>query len=745
MLRRKLPAILRRRRTAGDSPPQVGLVRAGHATVVHRAGEPARDATALALSLVEDVGYDVLVVDLPAGTGDTHWEALALCVAGSRLPVRLVPVGGFRTEAAAAALWLSDRLARPVLAPGGVASRCPGGGLFVDSGPNTGWFRFSPGQEPERTGKRFPAPSWESPAVVDRFAASGSGVAEPLPAGVWLRPEGDPRWIDAGRARLSRWLSCQPDVLTAVLGGHGLPELPLDFVEKWWDLLPAADRGKVRFVHYGQVESPGGQSAGHVIAERLGMTVVFYNGLPVGAPDRPDVLTIRADGSHGWSMFAQELAYRPGARAGEPPLPPELRAHRRPLAELKESTPGCYLYGPDVVLEVVPAGLWVRPLGVDDAEAMTVRSTVPDPAVQAVYYDVGDHESTGRLQRCAEEVLARLDASTRLSSQVLRAPNQADPAETSAKDSALPTSARLLGGAGQLMPDMAERTEALAPAEPADTSGERTEALRSPGPLAVRAQETPKSAADAREPAVGLAAERAWIRATYEEEFSAVADVMPAAFAGILADGSGDELLADFAAVRMYLAGGAGDLDSRLRAAMPGPHVAFARCVRSGLARLPVYRGATVATLTPPEALWDFLADAPILTEWGFLTMLSKPSVPSAGDTDVLLWSMTGRLTAALEPKDVQVANRVIFLPGTTFRIVDAIKPAGDSRGTILVRESSSAELNGAGDGVDTGAALDELTRTSLRRAGLRWSAGSSDAGSRAASGGWANRVPGVV
>ena len=695
----------------GSGPPPLELVRAGNATVVRLRSEPAAEALALGASLARDDEYDLLVVALPAGTGEPHWAAVADVVGGGQRGIRLVPAGGFQAVAPAAARWLAGRLGRAVLAPDGALQAGPNGGLFAGSGAAGGWFKFRPGQDPVWAGRRFPVPSWESPAVADRRQTAAAGTVEPLPAGVWLRPEGDERWVDAGRARLRRWLCCRPDALAVVLGGHGLPELPLELVVTWWKSLPEKDRGKVRFVHYGPVEAADGHGAGPVVADRLGRAVTFYNGLPIDRSGQLDVLSVRADGSHGGRMFAQELVYRPDG-------PPELRSHRRPLAGLEEFAPGQYRYRPDVVLEVVAAGLWIRPAAIGDTGAATVRALPPDPAVQAVYHEGADFRAL------AEEVLDRLDEAVRPTSRVLRAPGTASPEEAS--EPSLPMLRRLFGGQGE--PEAAERTEVL----PSPGSGlERTEVLRRP----VTVQPSPGPEADPGEPEAGLGADLAWLDRAHGEALAADAGAVRAIFG----PNAGDDVLAQVAAARMYLTGATPDLDARLRSAAAGPHVSLARCVRAGLARLPVHRGATVGAVASSPELWDFLGDPPVLTERGFLDLLNGPGETAAGDTDLLLWSMSGRLTAAVEPEPG--GHRVVFLPGTSFRVLGSRPPGGGERGRILLRELGPAEVSRAGG---AGPALDALTTTSLERALRHWSDRPGPAGKPSTSDVRTHRVPGI-
>lgn len=364
----------------------------GHALVVHASDAMSAEARSLASTLPADPEHDLVVADVPTESAGTFWESFAVSLPRGRRGVRLVLARRSRELGALTGHWLSTRLGRTVLAPDGNQLRDRGGAVFVDGG---GWVRFRPGREPEREAKRFPRPPWESTVVTDPFQV-GTSTAEPLPSGLWLRPDGERGRLDACRNRLTHTIPCRPDVLTIVLGGRDLPELPLDDVKPLWEALPAADRPKARFVHFGP-----GTPSGQALADLLDEEVTCYTGMPVGDTD---VHLLRPDGSHGWNAFVQQLTFSPGAA-------PRMRAHRAPIAGLPEPEPGIYQYTPDVVIEVVPAGLWLRPAEAP-AHADTVRATPTDPTTNLLLY------TDDRMRTVAQEVLDRLDYPTRLVSRL---------------------------------------------------------------------------------------------------------------------------------------------------------------------------------------------------------------------------------------------------------------------------------------------------------------------------------------
>jgi hypothetical protein len=652
----------------------------GHALVAHSPLGLTDLAHSLAATLVVDPECDVVVVDVPVETLIGSWESLERELPESGRGLRLVPGNHTVENLLLAGQWLAERLDRAVLAPTGPVLPAPNGTLFVDGGQNSGWVRFAAGWAPSWAGRRSPHPAWDSLAVASLLRTDSDAVAEPLPAGVWLRPGGDDRWVEAGRARLRRWLCCQPEILTVVLGGEGLPELELGAVAEWWAVLPRADRPKVRFVSFGPVRSANGATVGQSLADLLGEEVVCYCGLPVGPVPAPEVFGVRADGSHGWSMFAQQLAYRPRDLTAAEPVSPELRAHRRPLAGLPEVAPGVYRYTAEAVVEVVQAGLWIRPPLHDVPHAAAVRARAADPAVHLVLFEADGWAPAVDPKLIAAEVVDRLD-------RAIRSVSRTAPAS---------------GGTGPV--SVAERLGSGA--VKSDSTLRRIKAVLQPPMTALpRISQLWGRSAKAED-------------AAYGSESSAMDGVTEALWRRT---GRAEEPVTADVAVRLYLASERNDLDSALRTAAAGSSNAFAGLVATGLSRLPVHRGGAVLTLAPTESSWEFYRRHPVVTERGFLHMVSAPCAGQEGDVDLIVWSMTGRRTGLLEEPSEGVGNRVVFLPGTTFRVLETSEPAPGRRGRILLRELSSAEVDGDTAEDSPPGSLDELTKTSLLRMADRW------------------------
>lgn len=274
-----------------------------------------------------------------------------------------------------------------------------------------------------------------------------------------------------------------------------------------------------------------------------------------------------------------------------------------------------------------------------------------------------------------------------------------------------------------------EQAEPPAPVEQAEPSAPVKQAERKPAAAArTQLQPVPAPAASALLPRKrSLDEERAWLRRTLSREFdtmaSSVARIM-SEHPGLQSSGgvSADDVLADSVAVQLYLSGRGAAIDKGLRTGATGPHVPFARCAVSGLSRLPSFRGTTVYRTSPTEAEWAHYRDRRLITDWSFVNVLTGPCEAQEGDTDVLVWSMTARRTTLLEPEgDDRVTDRVLFLPGTHFKVLELREPSGDGRGAILMREIGSNEVDQDGR-VDSGrVSLDELAVTSLRRSLERW------------------------
>nr|WP_130513588.1 hypothetical protein [Krasilnikovia cinnamomea] len=769
----------------------------GNALVLHTDGPISKEAQSLALGVQEDANNDIVVLDLHGDMPVGIWESVAGALNRRRRGIRLVVCGQQQETVVLAGQWLSDRLNRTVIAPHGHLIRGAAGALFVHADKASGWVRYRPGRVPAWEAKRFPQPAWDG-AAAEFTPTSSVRAAEPLPGGVWIRDARDAELVREHWQWLVTTLPCQPESLAVILGCPGTSDLPLDDIARFWRGLDDENRQRVRFVHYGPVQVPRGEALGQVLADLLGSPVVCFGGVPVGTPEQPQMHTVGADGRLGWQVFARELSYTPRSRPAAPAAVPQMLSHRAPLVLGEPIAPMVYWYANDAVVEVVQAGLWMRPVDPPKG-AEAVRGATADPERHVFVFDDATAARAARMRALAEDVVARLDPATRQRSVLVPAstlaaaapitapsvasgvvqpgPVEAAPTVPAPCDapalvavpapvggqappatviSVLPTAEAVALPAWRtssvLVPEAPERpaTPPALPepgqpqtsrdtAEPAPLSAaptaprpsEATPARPVPDPKPTRRaryQPVPEAAACALISGRALDEERSWLRRSLSREFDAVASSISRILSeqpGLQGDTakSAAEILSDSVAVRLYLSSRGAAIDDALRSARKGPHVPFARCVAAGLSRLPSHRGATVYTAAPSPEQWELLARSRLLTEWGFTTALTAPSADLTGAVDVLVWSMTARRTRLLEPDgDEQVDNRVLFVPGTSFKVLDVVEPgpAGE-RGQVLIRELSANEIDADGRVDRDRVSFDELATASLRRCVERW------------------------
>ncbi|WP_018802213.1 hypothetical protein [Salinispora arenicola] len=862
-----------------DDPDDVVQHTVGNALVLHAEEAISAEAQSLALSVVKDTDNDVIVLDLSDGIPISSWESMAGALPRRRRGIRLMACGRQAHTAAMAGQWLSERLHRTVIAPDGDLVRGSAGGLFVHSMPGSGWVRFRPGKPPTWDAKRYPAPLWDR-AATDNRTSSSTGEIEPLPAGVWIRDVREPEIVAEHRQRLVAEVPCQPETMTVLLGCPGTAPLCLDDVVRFWRNLDEDSRSRTRFVQYGGLRLPEEETFGQTLADLLETTITCYTGVPVGAPQRFDVRTVRSDGMLGWPPFALELRYAPRAHPNSKARRPAVLSHRPPLDEAEEVAPRVYWYAPDAVIEVVQSGLWIRSPE-EPVNAERVRAMPLDPEGSTLVYDDTIAEAAGRMWALAEDLAARIDPSVGADSELfsasallpdhavagpaggalrseptyqvavqlpasplvvksLAAPTaetvvfkpvvesiteavppmitatatnlvhpeespaaafveapateiaqapaaeaeapaaevveppagEAPPAPNSAAVTAATAEAVHVPAAAVTPPTInapaapvaesfvktvqasvaAVETVETTVAEPAGLrAGPREEAQvvvprpdkpasAAPGAVTdvpsapdipnapeVRVQPVPPASASALLPGRPLDEERAWLRRTLSREF----DTMASSVARIISEHPGlqasgktglDDILADSVAVRLYLSRRGAGVDVGLRAGSSGPHVPLARCAVSGLSRLPSYRGATIYRTSPMEQEWQHYRTRRLVTNWAFVSTLIGPCQSQDGDTDVLVWSMTARRTALLEPDTTdRVEDRALFLPGTHFKILELREPTGGERGAILMREIGAKEIGGDGRVDPDRASLDELAVMSLQRSVERW------------------------
>ncbi|MFG1646035.1 hypothetical protein ACGFMK_37645 [Amycolatopsis sp. NPDC049252] len=269
------------------------------------------------------------------------------------------------------------------------------------------------------------------------------------------------------------------------------------------------------------------------------------------------------------------------------------------------------------------------------------------------------------------------------------------------------------------------------------------------GTTPARLQPTPTAEASALLPKRGVDKEREWLRKSLGAEYglmsNAAARILSEhpGFQGALAASPAD-VLTDAVAVQLYLSAKGTAIDAGLRAGRNGPHVPIARCVVAGLGRLPSHRGPASFATSPTAAQWALYRTRKVLTEWGFLHTQTTPMSTSDGDTDILVWSVTARRTKLLEPAE-GVANRALFVPGTSFKVLEITEPTDTGRGLVLLRELTVSEVDETGKVAADRISLDELALESLRRELEMWAETDGRAPIGPAAAGRFGVVPGLV
>lgn len=194
------------------------------------------------------------------------------------------------------------------------------------------------------------------------------------------------------------------------------------------------------------------------------------------------------------------------------------------------------------------------------------------------------------------------------------------------------------------------------------------------------------------------------------------------ALRGVLSAEPEDAVATDLAAVRAYLCAELDGVDAALRGHAAGEDadglLAHARCVVSGLRHLPAHRGTAYRNASLDEAALAEHYPGRVLTEPAFTSASTRP-LGGHGGARYVIWSQTGRRTAALEAGGA--ADEVIFTAGAAFTVLDVQHATAAGAATLIyLRErahpASSPEA-GHGDAViDAFEPLDDSDRQLLER-----------------------------
>ncbi|GAA2289396.1 hypothetical protein GCM10010415_71060 [Streptomyces atrovirens] len=275
-----------------------------------------------------------VIVGSAAGGGAPdadHWARLGALLDSLRARgtgrVRLVMsgAGDDRPDRPSVARRIADAWELEVTAPDGAVLITPGGALFVH-GDGRSWWRFAPGAEPRKAGRRAPAPAWEEALDGVPARTSGGCVVDRVPAGVVIRPAEAP-----GPAPDDLCFSVPVDFerLTVLVGAPQAEDVGADEVAAVLAGLPEAERARTRL-------APGGRRdllrLGQSVADLLGTEVEVLTGLPLldghappGTPPRPTLVGL--DGRPSWRPFVSSVVCGPVDSEGRAPVPRPVGLH----------------------------------------------------------------------------------------------------------------------------------------------------------------------------------------------------------------------------------------------------------------------------------------------------------------------------------------------------------------------------------------------------------------------------------
>jgi hypothetical protein len=129
--------------------------------------------------------------------------------------------------------------------------------------------------------------------------------------------------------------------------------------------------------------------------------------------------------------------------------------------------------------------------------------------------------------------------------------------------------------------------------------------------------------------------------------------------------------IGDLVAVRTYMADAA-RIDQALRTGRADGVGPVARCVLSGMLRLPSARGPVVHGGAGGPAA-DRYRPGMIVADPAFLNAAGNARVDDRGGARLVIWSLSGRRVADIGSAEDARVGRVLFAPGTRFAVLDVV------------------------------------------------------------------------
>ncbi|MFD4671413.1 hypothetical protein ACFWNN_16880 [Lentzea sp. NPDC058450] len=691
----------------------------GATLVVSAPDGPSQGATGLARALPADPGRTVVVVDFPSGDQSTFWPHVVTALHG-RGPIRLAVSHAGTMRPTAPAQWLTEQLQAEVVAPDGVLTTVPGAAFVVGTQGYGSWVKFQPNASPMPFGRRFPVPQWEAMDPNSPWPTGEIGISEPIPSGMWLRAQVPPFDPAAQDSRPIVALPCRDNVLTVVVGGPGQSAIPIDEVCRLLTALPQAARSRVRLVPYGIDANIGG-----LVADEIGEPIAMFTGLPVGnlRTGGPAVIAVDPRGQQTWRPFVTEVTCLPNESV------PVVSGYRAPVQGLTEVSPGVFALGDGVVLEVVPSGLWVREQD-EPYNAAEVRTQPLDPEWARLTVGTPGRTTPGAVAVHGAALVERLEPEVRkllrlvfCDSKVTAPPPPPPPAPEPAPSTAAHALTRRESsdsGTGFFTPAtpaesgpayasisagpaiakvtshaLDDPDEAAFPSDDPDSTPIR---FRVDGPLPLQPLamwEAPPEDDGERETVArehsSTDAERDTVRRALGERYGVHAATVvrllsqrpdaeedPAAF---------EATVTDLTALLACVSQDEDMVVETLRMGRLGRLRPYVACIVSGLNRLPVHSGvATVWGVSGPTGPRRYRS-GDVLVDHGLLDTIANPQQRIDGVTEYLIWSVTGRRVEVSDRVTVSTEERVVFAPGTPFRVLAVADAEGDHPQQVLLQE----------------------------------------------------------
>jgi hypothetical protein len=406
--------------------------------------------------------------------------------------------------------------------------------------------------------------------------------------------------------------------------------------------------------------------------------------------------------------------------------------YRTPVQGLSEVSPGVFTLGDGVVLEVVPSGLWVREQE-EPYNAAEVRTQPLDPEWARLTVGTPGRTTPGAVAVHGAALVERLEPEVRkllrlvFCDSKVTAPPPPPPAQppATAPAHALSTrdssdngvgfftavtpaepeterSAYASIGAGPAMATVTSHAlddpdEAAFPSDDPDSAPVR---FRVDGPLPLQPLalwEVPPEDNGERETVSvdhsSSDAERDTVRRALGERYGVHAATVvrllsqrpdaeedPAAF---------EAMVTDLTALLACVSQDEEMVVETLRMGRLGRLRPYVACIVSGLNRLPVHNGiAAVWGMSGPTGPRRY-RHGEVLVEHGLLDAVANPSQRIEGVTEYLIWSVTGRVVEVTDRVAVATEERVIFAPGTPFRVLAVAEAEGDHPQQVLLQEIS--------------------------------------------------------